>query len=106
MRLPAYRGYDPTVNPTLSNEFAVVGYRAHSMIHGEIEPSAPAGTYTEAELEAFEDDGIEVEEDDDVTELAIPLNLAFGNPDLLARVGVGPVLQRAQRASPSTATTR
>jgi len=92
VRLPAYRGYDPTVNPTLTNEFAVVGYRAHSMIHGEIEPSAPAGTYTAAELEAFEDDGIEVEEDDDVTELAIPLNLAFGNPDLLARVGVGPVL--------------
>ena len=92
MRLPAYRGYDTAVNPTLSNEFAVVGYRAHSMIHGEIEPFAPAGTYTEAELEAFEDEGIEVDEDDDVTELAIPLNLAFGNPDLLSRVGVGPVL--------------
>ena len=41
-----YRGYDPTVDATLGNEFATVGYRAHSMVQGEIEPSAPAGTYT------------------------------------------------------------
>jgi hypothetical protein len=62
------------------------------MVHGEIEPSAAAGTYSEAQLEAFEDQGIEVDEDDGTVELEIPLNLTFGNPDLLASVGVGPVL--------------
>ena len=36
-----------TSNPSLENEFATVGYRAHSMIHGEFEPTVPAGTYTE-----------------------------------------------------------
>ena len=34
---PPYRGYDPNRNASLANEFAVVGYRAHSMIHGELE---------------------------------------------------------------------
>ena len=57
VRLSDYRGYNPNVNATLGNEFAVVGYRAHSMIHGELEPSAPAGTYTAAQLDAFERDG-------------------------------------------------
>src|SRR5438093_587735 len=37
VRLDPYHGYDPAVNPGLSNEFAVVGYRAHSMIHGEFD---------------------------------------------------------------------
>ena len=92
VKLAPYRGYDPTVDATLSNEFATVGYRAHSMVHGEIEPSAPAGTYTDAQLEGFEDQGVEVDEGDGTTELEIPLNLTFGNPDLLASVGVGPVL--------------
>ena len=35
----------PTVNATLSNEFATVGYRAHSQIHGEFESTpTPAAT--------------------------------------------------------------
>src|SRR4051812_32337445 len=51
IRLSPYHGYDAGVDATLGNEFATVGYRAHSMIHGEIEPS---GHYTEAELAAFE----------------------------------------------------
>ena len=93
MRLSDYRGYNPNVDATLGNEFAVVGYRAHSMIHGELEPSAPAGTYTAAQLDAFRAIGIEVEEEDGEVVLVIPLNLAFGNPDLLAGVGLGPVLK-------------
>jgi hypothetical protein len=91
--LSPYRGYDPAVNASLSNEFAVVGYRAHSMIHGELEPSAPEGTYTDAQLAAFQSQGIEVEHEDGEVVLVIPLVLAFGNPDLLAAVGLGPVLK-------------
>ena len=90
--LSRYRGYNPRVNPSLSNEFAVVGYRAHSMIHGEFEPTVPAGTFSDAQLAAFEASGVEVEEDGDDVTLGIPLNLAFGNPDLLEKVGLGTLL--------------
>ena len=90
--LPPYRGYDPNTNATLSNEFAVVGYRAHSMIHGEFEPGAPAGTYSAAQLDAFRAQGIEVEDEEGQTVLVTPLNIAFGNPDLLPAIGLGPML--------------
>jgi hypothetical protein len=91
--LSPYRGYNPSVNASLSNEFAVIGYRAHSMIHGELEPSAPEGTYTPEQLAAFEAQGIEVEHEDGEVVLVIPLVLAFGNPDLLTSVGLAPLLK-------------
>src|SRR5262245_7270210 len=93
--LDRYRGYSPNVDPTLSNEFAVVGYRAHSMVHGEFEPTVPAGTYTDDQLNnVFPAEGITVEHNPDGTvTLVIPLVAAFGNPDLLTQVGEGPVLQ-------------
>jgi hypothetical protein len=94
VRLSQYHGYDPNVDAGLSNEFAVVGYRAHSMIHGSFEPVVSAGTYSDAQLEAFEEAGIEVEElDGGRIKLEIPLTVAFGNPDLLHDVGLGPVLR-------------
>ncbi len=93
VNLAPYRGYNPNVNASLSNEFAVVGYRAHSFIHGELEPIAPEGTYTEEQLEAFEAQGIEVEHEDGNVVLVVPLNIAFFNPDLLKGIGVGPVLK-------------
>lgn len=91
--LPAYTGYKPNVNTTLSNEFATVGYRAHSQIHGEFEVETDADTYTAAQLEAFEDAGVEVAVEGDEVALAITLGLAFFNPDLLKDVGLGPMLQ-------------
>jgi hypothetical protein len=93
LRLPGYNGYNRNVDATLSNEFATVGYRAHSMIHGELEPMAPSGTYSAAQLEAFEDAGIEVEDDGTTTTLVIPLNVAFFNPDLITQIGLGPLMK-------------
>jgi hypothetical protein len=95
VRLAAYRGYSSTVNPTLTNEFAVVGYRAHSMIHGEFEPTVPAGTFTAAQLGTqFPAEGIGVERNADGTvTLVIPLVVAFGNPDLLEQIGEGRILE-------------
>ena len=95
VRLDPYRGYDPNANPSLENEFATVGYRAHSMIHGEFEPTVPDGTYTSDQLDrVFPAEGITVERDTDGTvTLVIPLVAAFGNPDLLEQVGEGPILQ-------------
>lgn len=92
VKLSPYQAYKPRVDASLGNEFAVVGYRAHSMIHGELEPSAPEGTWTDEQLEEFEEMGIEVEHEDGQVVLVIPLNLAFGNPDLLIDVGLDPVL--------------
>jgi hypothetical protein len=95
VRLDRYRGYNPNVNPSLGNEFATVGYRAHSMIHGEFEPIVPAGTYTDDQLnQAFPSEGIAVERDAGGTvTLVIPLVAAFGNPDLLEQVGEGPIME-------------
>ncbi|HEU4421430.1 MAG TPA: peroxidase family protein [Pilimelia sp.] len=93
--LPSYRGYNPRVNSTLGNEFATFGYRAHSMIHGELEMEAEADRYTEADLDRLEALGVEVvrEPGSDELELVVPLNVAFFNPDLLELVQLGPALQ-------------
>ncbi|HEY3050326.1 MAG TPA: peroxidase family protein [Gaiellaceae bacterium] len=93
VHLPSYQGYDPGVNASLGNEFATVGYRVHSMIHGELEPEASPGYYSEQQLRAFEAEGIQAEEDRGEVRLAIPLDLAFGNPDLLQKVGLAPMLK-------------
>src|SRR5437762_108493 len=88
VRLAPYRGYDPSVNGGLSTEFATVGYRAHSMVHGEFEPVAPSTRYSAAELSAFEAMGIDVAIDGPTVKLEVPLNVSFGNPDLLEQVGI------------------
>jgi hypothetical protein len=95
VQLTPYRGYSASVNPTLTNEFATVGFRAHSMVHGEFEPTVPAGTFTAAQLNTvFPAEGITVERNADGTvTLVIPLVVAFGNPGLLQQIGEGPILQ-------------
>jgi hypothetical protein len=93
VRLAPYRGYKPDVNASLSNEFATVGYRAHSMIHGDFGIKTDAARYTEAQLDSFEKLGIEVTRDGDRVAMEVPLNLAFFNPDLLDQLQLGPVLQ-------------
>jgi hypothetical protein len=59
------------------------------MVHGEFEVDFEPGTYTRAQLDAFERAGIEVE---DGSVLVIPLTVAFGNPDLLESVGLSGIL--------------
>lgn len=91
--LPAYAGYDPGVNTDLSNEFATVGYRAHSFIHGEFELETDLDRYSPEDLAAFEAQGLEVAVEGDEVEIAIPLNVAFFNPDLLESVQLGAMLR-------------
>ncbi len=64
------------------------------MVHGEFEPTLAAGTFTSADLRFYRKQGITVEDNGDgsVT-LVIPLAVAFGFPQLLKRVGEGPVLE-------------
>jgi hypothetical protein len=92
VRLDPYAGYDAGVDAALSNEFAAVGYRAHSMIHGEFDVSAKAATYSPRQLRQFHRQGIAIERKGATVELTVPLNVAFGNPDLLHSLGLGPVL--------------
>lgn len=86
--LPRYTGYDPTVDPTVTNEFSTVGYRAHSMIHGEFELIGDRDDFTRAELNRLEDENVEVDVDGDEVEFVLPLNIAFGRPHLLPMVGL------------------
>jgi hypothetical protein len=90
--LPRYTGYKNNINTALSNEFATVGYRAHSQIHGEFEVEAAVGTWSPATLASFQAQGIAVTVDGDEVALAVPLNVAFFNPDLLQQIGEGPML--------------
>ncbi|GIH10228.1 hypothetical protein Rhe02_82950 [Rhizocola hellebori] len=84
--LPKYTGYNPSVNPAVSNEFAAVGYRVHSQIHGEFEFETELDNYTPADLQFFEDHGVEVVVDGEDVEIAVSLNNAFFNPELLPRL--------------------
>jgi hypothetical protein len=93
VRLAPYRGYRPGVNATLSNEFAVVGYRAHSMVNGSLEVTEADGTWPAATLAAFTTSGIAVHRHEGLVTLSIPLGLAVGNPDLLEAVGEKAILE-------------
>jgi peroxidase len=93
VRIGPYHGYDRTLNAGVSNEFAAVGYRAHSMIHASFDATEPVGTWPADQLESFGRAGIGVEPHDGLVSLAIPLTVAFGNPDLLESVGLGPILR-------------
>jgi hypothetical protein len=90
IQMPQYTGYKPTVNPTLSNEFATVGYRAHSMVHGEFDPPFADGDYSSAQIAEFRQQGVGIVQGTDGTNtLEIPLAAAEGNPDLVGQVGIG-----------------
>ena len=93
VNLPAYQGYNPNINPAVSNEFATVAYRAHSMIHGEMESDIPATTPA-ATLDFLRSQGVEVGAPaNGQIELVVPLNVAFFNPDVMQAIGVGPILE-------------
>ena len=85
-------GYRSDVDPRITNEFATVGYRAHSMIHGEIEVGYEASRYDEQTIANFLDQGIEVEQEGEEIEIAVPLNLAFHRPQLVTEIGLAPLL--------------
>ncbi len=68
----AYQGYDPTVDPSIANEFSTAAYRLHTMINDDVE--------------FFGNDGRAVQEE-------VPLAGAFFNPELLRETGADPILK-------------
>lgn len=91
--LDPYHGYDPAVDAGVSNEFATVGYRAHSMVHGQFDVRFRPGRYSTAQLDAFRAQGVGMRKEDGRPSLQISLTVAFGNPDLLSQVGLGRLLR-------------
>jgi hypothetical protein len=93
VNLPAYAGYNPNVNPGLSNEFAVVGYRAHSMIHGEaLDTDTAISRYSQATLDSLVAQGARVTPDGDEVSIVVPLGAAFFTPNMVEQIQLGPVL--------------
>jgi hypothetical protein len=91
IRLPQYRGYNPRVDAAVTNEFATVAYRAHSMMHGEME--FESDDVDADDLDAIERQGVEaVKTDEGSTEFTVPLGVAFFNPALFTEIGLGPIL--------------
>jgi hypothetical protein len=92
--LPKYTGYKNNVNATITNEFATMGYRVHSQIHGEFEIENASQLYTAAQLDNFRAQGLEVNTDENI--VAIPAAVSNFNPDLLEQLGAGPMLLSEQ----------
>ncbi|HKD99035.1 MAG TPA: peroxidase family protein [Micromonosporaceae bacterium] len=92
VNLPTYQGYDPNLDPSTANEFATVGYRAHSFIHGDIETTTNVSRYSQATLDALEAEGAEVEVDGANVTIEVPDNVLFFNPDLVPQMQLGPIM--------------
>ncbi|MBO0869375.1 MAG: peroxidase family protein, partial [Micromonosporaceae bacterium] len=90
--LPAYQGYDEFLDPATSHEFATVGYRAHSFIHGEVETDTNVSRYSTATLNALSAEGVEVTVNGANVHLAVPDNVLFFNPNLVSQIQLGPIM--------------
>jgi Animal haem peroxidase len=91
--LSPYGGYDPDVDAEISDEFATVGYRAHSMVNGEEQVEVPAGKFSSKKA-ALEKMGIEVGPGARRSRLRLTISqgAAFFNPAIVSTVGLGPIL--------------
>ncbi|WP_394620212.1 peroxidase family protein [Lentzea sp. JNUCC 0626] len=92
VKLPAYRGYRPDVDATITNEFATIGYRAHSMVRGDFAADVPAGRFTEAQLAEFRAQGMTVTPQGRTVRIVVPPDQVVFNTPLFERIGTGPFL--------------
>jgi hypothetical protein len=90
--LPAYQGYDDTLDPSTAHEWATVGYRAHSFIHGEVETDTNISRYSQATLDALKAQGVEVTPDGADVNITVPDNVLFFNPNLVEQIQLGPIM--------------
>ncbi len=93
VKLPPYRGYAPGLDAGIENEFATVGFRAHSMVHGDFNIRVAPGTYSASELDAFRAAGVTIGFAEGKVIVQIPLAVSFGNPGLLRQAGLGLMLK-------------
>jgi len=93
VRPAEYRGYRPHVNAGLGNEFATVGFRAHSMVRGDFAVRVAEKRYSAAQLDAFRARGLVVTADHGTVTVTVPPQAAAFNPELVGELGLGPLLQ-------------
>ena len=91
--LPSYQGYDDFLDPSLSHEFASVGYRAHSQIHGEVEVETNVSRYIAATLAALEAQGVEVDDRRRRRRPGRTAERGVLQPRLVKQIQLGPLLQ-------------
>jgi hypothetical protein len=90
--LPSYQGYDPSLDPSTAHEFATVGYRAHSFIHGEMETTTNTSRYSQTTLNALAAQGVEVLPAGANVTIKVPDNILFFNPNLVEQIQLGPIM--------------
>jgi heme peroxidase len=92
--LPAYSGYKASVDASITNEFAAIGYRAHSMINNELTVTARASRYDKDTIDWLKSLDITVTYHGDEVRVVAPHGFnTFFQPDLIERLGLGPVLK-------------
>jgi hypothetical protein len=75
--LDPYQGYDPTVDPSIANEFSTAAFRLHTMVNDDVK--------------FFDNDGQPVRN-------GVQLREAFHNPGLLKETGIDSLLKYAASA--------
>lgn len=94
VRLAPYRGYRPGVDTELDNEFATIGFRAHSMVNGEERINVPARTYPPAAQDRLRALGVGVTATGPGRlQLLLGQADAFFHPQVLPAIGLGPLLR-------------
>jgi hypothetical protein len=62
------------------------------MVHGEFDVDFEPGDFTPDQFAAFNKQGIKIMNEDEDHALVVPLDVAFGNPDLVQEIGLDKVL--------------
>ena len=92
--LSPYHGYDPSVNSELSDEFATIGFRLHSMVNSSLE-LAPAH-YSGKKVAAMQALGLQVvvvSKRPKQMQVTIPQGAAFFDPAVVPAAGLGQILE-------------
>jgi hypothetical protein len=94
VNLPRYNGYQRNVSADTTNEFATVGYRAHSFIRTDFYAEVNSGYYNQATLDQLRQLGFKITNVGNKVRLNMPIGEeTFFNPALIETLGLGPVLQ-------------
>ncbi len=94
LTLSPYTGYNPNVDTELSDEFATVAFRAHSMVDGEEPVEVKASKFNSSKLAALEAQGItSAPGPKHSLILTIPQAASFYNPSLIPSIGLAPILK-------------